>query len=665
MTQELVDATPEQVVAVVEQVPDLPWPDGDEQLEWEIDGIEGVTTWFMHVLPLAATTDAPALASFLTSFAELADRRWGGRHLFDAALFTDDATTDAAAYDRRSAPADLVRSYDATQAVWWELGSDAVMLLDGSSARPKSLAAVLVLPAQWMAAPGAEEAALATPLVDDLLSRDNSRVLHAVWEVIGTRDADVLAPLATALPAIERATDDLDLGGALLSNQDNLDHALDRIRLFEKRRCLCAAYPDHVRYEPAKEEASGHVRIVAEAPVYYNGMPGRPKRLCECTACGQRFEVEEGEYHYTWWKWVAVSTQPDETPPHYDTLVDVAVAALTYPWTRAEDAASRRPPYPIALGLQPLIAELVAALPPDASPAAATVDHGRLLRHERQAYRYGADDWSRVRFVNRLPRVLFHLLAHGVLGVDDGQRLVDAVAEIDPLVAARLREQLVLVHLERDDLAAAAEVADQMGTRAREGWRDIGFHHADRGEVAEFLALWSQYDARQDRAELDDMVRALVGNVARLEGWRVAIALCGNERRIGEGHRVCAFSAPEPWPWPPLHTADELLALFAGDAAGVLDEVEELTCLVDAVRRETPEPPRTDHPAVSGLLDRIIALDPTESKQMMRTRDQLLGNLWMALGDRASLDRMVKAVRAPRLRADLRKGLPRETGGRL
>ncbi|MEV0646394.1 hypothetical protein AB0I28_14135 [Phytomonospora sp. NPDC050363] len=45
------------------------------------------------------------------------------------------------------------------------------------------------------------------------------------------------------------------------------------------------------------------VRIVEEIPVYYNGRPDRPKRLCECADCGKRFEVEEGEYHYTWWKW--------------------------------------------------------------------------------------------------------------------------------------------------------------------------------------------------------------------------------------------------------------------------------------------------------------------------------------------------------------------------
>lgn len=140
-------------------------------------------------------------------------------------------------------------------------------------------------------------------LLDDFLSKDSRRILHAVWEVFATRDPEVFAPLVKALPRIDRATDDIDFGGMLASNARHVDHALDRIRLFGKHQCLCGAYSDHMFYEPAKEEAYGHIRIVEEIPVFFNGRPDRPKRICECTDCGKRFEVEEGEYHYTWWKW--------------------------------------------------------------------------------------------------------------------------------------------------------------------------------------------------------------------------------------------------------------------------------------------------------------------------------------------------------------------------
>lgn len=55
-------------------------------------------------------------------------------------------------------------------------------------------------------------------LVDDLLSGDSSLVVPAAWAILKTRDPEVLAPLVSALPAIRRATADLDLGGMLVSH---------------------------------------------------------------------------------------------------------------------------------------------------------------------------------------------------------------------------------------------------------------------------------------------------------------------------------------------------------------------------------------------------------------------------------------------------------------
>ncbi|WP_154792481.1 hypothetical protein [Occultella kanbiaonis] len=306
MTDEIVVATPEQVIAVVEQMVDLPWPDGDEWLEWELDGLEGQTNFLMRLLPLAATSDAAALASFTSALVVAANRRWGARRYFDATRFTDDRHTDPASYDRRSAPASLVRSLGADTAAWWPLGSDAVVLADSSGAALKqSKAAVFVLPAQWLAGPGAEEDALRFPLVADFLSGEKDRILHALWEVVPTRDPEVLAPLARALPAIEKATANVELGGMLASNSANLEHALDRIEFFGKGDCLCAAYPSHQFYDPAREVRRGHIRIVETVPSDWQRVPDR---ICECRDCGKRFQVEEGEYHYTWWKWTEAGT---------------------------------------------------------------------------------------------------------------------------------------------------------------------------------------------------------------------------------------------------------------------------------------------------------------------------------------------------------------------
>ncbi|WP_143116114.1 hypothetical protein [Lentzea xinjiangensis] len=32
-----------------------------------------------------------------------------------------------------------------------------------------------------------------------------------------------------------------------------------------------------------------------------------PDRVCECRDCGKRFQVEQGEYHFTRWKWTEVA----------------------------------------------------------------------------------------------------------------------------------------------------------------------------------------------------------------------------------------------------------------------------------------------------------------------------------------------------------------------
>ncbi|WP_139977342.1 hypothetical protein [Nocardioides litoris] len=308
----VVDATPEQVLAVAEQMVDLPWPaDGsDDDLPWVLDGLEGTSLWLAHVLPLAARAEPAQVRALLDPLVALADRRWAVRHRFDATAHTDDARTmaDPSAYDRRSAPAGMVRSLGASTAPWWRCAGHAVLLVDGGDR-----AALLVLPVEWMGRPGAAEAALATPLGRDLVSGDRARVLTAVWEVIRTRDPAVLGPLVPALPAIREVADDADLGGALISNRTHLAHALLRVRLHGEGACLCLAYPDHQLYDVVKEVDRGHVTVVGTVP---NPRQWEDDRICACTGCGRRYQVEQGDYHYPWWAWTprdgGASGEPDE-----------------------------------------------------------------------------------------------------------------------------------------------------------------------------------------------------------------------------------------------------------------------------------------------------------------------------------------------------------------
>jgi hypothetical protein len=265
--ERIVDATAEQVLAVAEQMVDLPWPDGDEDLPWVIDGLEGETLWLAHALPLASRPTREEAASLVEPLLQAADARWGARYRFDATRYTDDASTDPASYDRRSAVATLVRALGADEAVWWRHRGHAVVLIDSSHLpEAERRLAVLVTESHWFGPPGQEEAALASPLVADLLSGDPARVISASWAVIATRDPDVLGPLVVARPAIERATADLDLGGALMSNEWHLRHALRRVELFADGSCLCLTYPDHQTYDVEKEVERGCPTASACAP---------------------------------------------------------------------------------------------------------------------------------------------------------------------------------------------------------------------------------------------------------------------------------------------------------------------------------------------------------------------------------------------------------------
>ncbi|WP_091562266.1 hypothetical protein [Klenkia taihuensis] len=139
----VVDAPPSTTVRVVEQMLDLPWPEGDEELAWELSGLEGETTWLFHALPLAhrAGKAATALARRLRP---LLDERWGPRLQFHV-----DRPAGGRENDRHRTVARLLRSIDTTTADWWRHDGDAVLLLDSTASAPHDdRLLVLVLPAR-------------------------------------------------------------------------------------------------------------------------------------------------------------------------------------------------------------------------------------------------------------------------------------------------------------------------------------------------------------------------------------------------------------------------------------------------------------------------------------------------------------------------------------
>lgn len=135
-------------------------------------------------------------------------------------------------------------------------------------------------------------------VLDDLLSQDSERIDRARWTLLRTRDAAVIGPVADRLDEVEAA-----LGERPDPRLDDhgRDHVLDRIRRWRAGRCLCGAYPHSDRYDVERELAAGHITVSSSTPGKdWQG----PWWVVACTDCGRRFEVEQGQYHWTWWRWM-------------------------------------------------------------------------------------------------------------------------------------------------------------------------------------------------------------------------------------------------------------------------------------------------------------------------------------------------------------------------
>lgn len=142
------------------------------------------------------------------------------------------------------------------------------------------------------------------PFLEDLLSADATRIWQASSALLTCWDEALLMALAGHLDEIERATKDVQLGGALHDNRQHLLNALNRIRhVRDHRGCLCQLYGSTQFDDPSKEQSAGHIRI-DETVLTEDRYVDHYK--CTCLHCGTQYRVVEREYHYTWWGWERV-----------------------------------------------------------------------------------------------------------------------------------------------------------------------------------------------------------------------------------------------------------------------------------------------------------------------------------------------------------------------
>lgn len=150
---------------------------------------------------------------------------------------------------------------------------------------------------------------LALSLFTELSSGDSQRIWQAAWGIIRFREEGLspqaLIELAPFLPKIRQATEDAELGGALLVQ------ALKVIQVVAEGSCHCGVYADQnfLNYDPREQERLGLVRILSTTRPDWN-----MDYWCRCSQCGNAFRVEQREGHTTWWQWHALAHLPEHRP---------------------------------------------------------------------------------------------------------------------------------------------------------------------------------------------------------------------------------------------------------------------------------------------------------------------------------------------------------------
>lgn len=350
-------------------------------------------------------------------------------------------------------------------------------------------------------------------------------------------------------------------------------------------------------------------------------------------------------------------------------LLDAVLAALQAPLPADEEERWRKAPYPtptIFREAETLARPIVETLrdAPEDGPLYTQQLVGVTWLKEAARLLLTESSFGGVRF--ELSNTVCVLLACGALPVSELGRLLEA-DRFERLVLARIAAAAVSTHLARADLAAAHDLADDpCWTRSERGkdvrptaWRTIGEWHLRRAEADEFLALWDRYRTKpvrnfDNKLWLDQVRRGLITRVSEERGWRAAADLA-DDARLGDG----AYRGAALIPLVEAGDVDELRRAHGDPVFAGLTEPARISQEVRALRVHAPRRPDHDHPELAALLERILAIDPLETKEAMRTRDNLLVDCWPLIGDEATLKRVRAALRTPALRREL-KVLARE-----
>lgn len=143
----------------------------------------------------------------------------------------------------------------------------------------------------------------AEQILGDITSGDGKRVWQAAGDIINSiHNRELMLQLVPHKETILQKTTGIKLGGMLLDNNRLVEFSIEILDFYANDGgCPCELYlktGEDTFYNPKRLAEQGVAEIIRTVggnfPDFY---------IVQCKCCGQKFKVETGMYHYTWYKW--------------------------------------------------------------------------------------------------------------------------------------------------------------------------------------------------------------------------------------------------------------------------------------------------------------------------------------------------------------------------
>lgn len=142
-------------------------------------------------------------------------------------------------------------------------------------------------------------------IISDILSRDASRIWSGSCAVCSlSQNHEKIVMLLPYRQKFEDATRGIALGGGLAPNSRYLNKAFEIMDFHnENKNCPCCLLGEF--FNPIHCVEDGYFNLINT--VYMSDGRYIDYYILRCNQCGTTYKVEEREYHYTWWNWIAIT----------------------------------------------------------------------------------------------------------------------------------------------------------------------------------------------------------------------------------------------------------------------------------------------------------------------------------------------------------------------